>query len=133
MDHVLTGAIGATLLAVADNSVPHLAEHGQSLDVDMNQVTGPLPFVAPHKRLGLQVSQTVESKTVQSTGERGERRLEQAGDVPEVQTLVTAVDNLLQLRRIKRQTVAAANTASIPERPNLLSGSGRASGRRSIG
>jgi hypothetical protein len=37
--------------------VPHLAEPGQSLDVDVNQVTGPLPFVPLHRRFGLQVPQ----------------------------------------------------------------------------
>jgi hypothetical protein len=115
VDLVVTDAIGATLLPVAADSVPHLAEPGQSLDVDVDQVTGPLPLVALHRRYGLQVSQTAQSETVQSPGNGGERRLEQPGDVPEVQALVTEVDSLLQLLRIERPPLGAADARSARE------------------
>jgi hypothetical protein len=116
VDLVVTGAIGATLLAVAGDPVPHLAEPGQSLDVDVNQVTGPLPFVALHRRFGLQIPLASETQAAKSPGESGEGSPEQAGDVPKMQTLVTQIHRVLQLLRIERPPLGAANTASIRQK-----------------
>jgi hypothetical protein len=72
VDIVVTGALGAPLLAVAGDPVPHLAEPGQSLVVDMNQASGALPFVPVHRRLGLQVAQASETQAAESPGDIGE-------------------------------------------------------------
>ncbi len=135
VDLVVTDAIGATLLPVAGDPVPHLAEPGQSLGVDVDQVTGPLPLVALHRLFGLQVPQASETQVTESPGDGGEGCLEKPGDVPEVQALVTEVDCLLQLLRIDAVSAAGCGEHCVdpPERPHRLSGSGRASGRHSAG
>jgi hypothetical protein len=116
VDLVVTDAIGATLLPVAGDPVPHLAEPGQSLDVEVDQVTGPFPLVALHQRLGLQVPQESETQVAESPCDGGERCMEQPGDVPEVQALVTEIDSLLQLLRIERPPLGASHAPSIRQR-----------------
>jgi hypothetical protein len=74
---VVTGAIEAPLLADVGDSVPHLAEPGESLDVYVSQATGPLPFVPLHRRFGLQVPQACETQVAESPGDGGEGCLEQ--------------------------------------------------------
>ena len=103
-------------MAVAGDPVPHLAEPGQSLDVDVDQVTGPLPLVALHRRFGLQVSQTAQSETVQRPGNGGEGGLEKPGDVTEVLALVTENDSLLQLVRIELPLLGASHAPSIRQK-----------------
>ena len=46
VDLVVADAVGPPLLTVAGDPVPHLPKAGQGLDVDVDQVAGPLPLVA---------------------------------------------------------------------------------------
>ena len=96
VDLVVTGAIGAPLLAVASDPMPHLSESDQSLDVDVDQVTGPLSLVALHRGFGLQDSQPPKHESVKGPGDGGEGRPQQPGDVAEVQALVPEIHGLLQ-------------------------------------
>ena len=45
MNLVLTDAGGAAFLAITRDSIADLAQASQRLDVDVDQVSGPLPFV----------------------------------------------------------------------------------------
>jgi hypothetical protein len=115
VDLVVTGAIGVPLLAVAGDPVLHLAEPGQSLDVDVDQVIGLLQFVPLHQVFGLKVPQASETQVAESPGDGGERRLEQPGDVPELQALVAEIHRVLQLLRIERPSPGAAYARSARE------------------
>jgi len=84
VDPVVSDASRAALLSIACDAVSHPAEAGQLLDVDVNQVAGPFPFLALNGRLWLQVSQPAQPQAVQSSGHGGERSREQPGDVPQV-------------------------------------------------
>ncbi len=88
VDPVVTDASRAALLPVSCDAVSHLAEAGQLLDVDVNQVAGPFPFVALNRRLWLQVSQPAQPQAVQRSGHGGERSREQPGNVTQVQPLM---------------------------------------------
>jgi hypothetical protein len=82
----------------------------------VNQVTGPLPLVPLHQLFGLQVPQASESQVAESPGDGGEGCLEQPGDVPEVQALVTEIHRVLQLLRIECPLLPVAHAPSIRQR-----------------
>jgi hypothetical protein len=96
--------------------MPHLAEPGQSLDIDVDQLTGPLLFVVLHRRFALQPAQASETQFAESPGDDGEGCLQQPGDVLWVQALLPEIDSLLQLLWIARPPLGVAHTASIRQR-----------------
>ena len=55
----------AALLSVAFDAVVTLAEACQLLEIDVNQIAGPLPFLALNRRLWIQVSQPAQPQAVQ--------------------------------------------------------------------
>ena len=57
---------GVALLAVAGDAVYDLAEAGQLLDVDVDQVAGCLALVALQRRLGLQIPQPTQPQAIKS-------------------------------------------------------------------
>ena len=115
MDLVVVYAVGATLLAIAGDPMPHLPVPGQGLDVDVDQVAWPVPLVPLHRDFGLQVPQTPEAQSAESPGDGGEGSLEQPSDVAEVEPLVAEILGLLELLRIERPPHPAADARSARE------------------
>ena len=113
MDAVVADAGRAALLPVAGDAVADLAKASQLLDVDMDQVSGMLPLVALHWRFGVQIPQPPEPQAVQSSGHGGEGSRQQPGDVAQMQALMPELHGTLQVLRIERPPLGAANTASI--------------------
>jgi hypothetical protein len=116
MDLVVADAVGAALLPVSGDAVAHLPKPSQGLDVNVDQVSWPLPLVALHRWFGFQVPQSPQPQTAESPGNGGERCLQQPGDVPEVEPLVAEIHGVLQLLRIERPPLGAANTPTIRQR-----------------
>jgi len=116
MNLVVADAVGAALLAITGDAVAHLAKAGQGLDVDVDQISWPLPLVALHWNLGLQLPQTPQPQKAESPGNGGEGRLQQPGNATEVEPLVAEIHGVLQLLRIERPMLAAANTPTIRQR-----------------
>ena len=75
--------------------MPDLAEASQLFDIDVDQVTGPLPLVGLDHRFGLQIPQPPETKASKNSGHRGEGSGQQPGDIPEVQAWVAEIHGLL--------------------------------------
>jgi len=100
MDLVVADAVGAALLAIAGDAVAHLPEPRQRLDVDVEEIAWPVPPIALHWNLGFQVPQMPQPQTAESPGNAGEGRLEQPGNVAEVEPLVAEIHRLLELLRI---------------------------------
>ena len=84
--------------------------------VDIDQVTWVLPLVPLHRWFGFQVPQSPQLQTAESPGNAGERCLEQPGDMAEVEPLVAEIHCLLELLRIERPPLGAANTPTIRQR-----------------
>ena len=72
-----------------------------------------LPLVALDWRFGLEIPQPTQPQAVEKPRQGGEGSCQQPGDVPELEPLVTEIHALLQLLRIERPPLAAANTPSI--------------------
>ncbi len=113
VDPVVSDASRAALLPVVCDAVTNLAEAGQLLDVDVNQIAGPLPFVALNRRLWIKVSQPAQPQAVQRSGHGGEGSRQQPGDVSQVEPLMAQLNGALQMLRIEPPPLVAANTASI--------------------
>ena len=113
MDTVVADPSRTALLAITRDAVTDLAETGQLLDINVDQVTRPLPLVAVDWRLGVQVSQPAQPQAAENPGHGGEGSDQQPGDVAEVQPLVPELYGALQVLRIERPPLGAANTASI--------------------
>ena len=113
---VVADAVGAALLAITGDPVAHPAEAVQGLDVDVDQVARTLPLVTPHEWFGIQVPQSTQTQSAESTGDCGERGLQQPGDVAEVESLVPEINRLLELLRIERPPLSAAHAPSIRQR-----------------
>ncbi len=113
VDTVVADASRAALLAAAGDAVTDFPELSQLFDVNVDQVTRPLPLVAVDWWFWGQVSQAAQPQAVENPRHSGEGRDEQPGDVAEVEALVTEIHGLLQLLRIERPPLGAANTASI--------------------
>ena len=88
MGPVVFDASRAALLSVAFDAVVTLAEACQLLEIDVNQIAGPLPFLALNRRLWIQVSQPAQPQAVQRSGHGGEGSCEQPGDVSQVEPLM---------------------------------------------
>ena len=116
MDLVVADAVGAAPLPVSGDAVAHLPKPSQGLDVNVDQVSWPLPLVALHWNLGLQVPQTPQAQTAESSGDGGEGRLQQPGNVAEVEPLVAKIHGVLEKLWIERPPLAAANTPTIRQR-----------------
>lgn len=116
MDLVVADAVGAPLLPVSADAVAHLPEPRQGFDVDVDQISWPLPLVALHWNLGFQIPQASEAEPAEGPGDGGEGSLQQARNVPEVEPLVAKFHGVLQLLRIERPPLGAANTPSIRQR-----------------
>jgi len=113
MDLVVANTSGAALLPIAGDAVTHLPEPGQRLDVDVDQVSRPLPFVPLDRWFGFQIPETAQAQAAEGPGDSREGCVEQPGDVTQVQALVPELDSVLQLLRIERPPLSAANTPSI--------------------
>jgi hypothetical protein len=100
MDLVIADAVGAALLPITGDPVADLTEPGQRLDVDVDQVARSLPLVPLLWGLGLQVPETAQPQSAESPGDDGEGSPQQAGNVPEVESLVAEIHSLLDLLRI---------------------------------
>jgi len=116
MDLVVADAVGAALLAIAGDAVAHLPEPRQRLDVEMDQVAWVLPLLTLHRWIGFQVPQSPQPQTAERPGNAGEGRLEQPGDVAEVDPLVEEIYRLLVLLRFERAPLAAAHGPPIRRR-----------------
>jgi len=116
MDLVVADAVGAPLLAIAGDAVAHLPEPRQRLDVNMDQVAWVLPLVPLHWNLGLQVPQTPQPQKAESPGNAGEGRLQQPGNVTEVEPLVAEIHGVLETLWIERPPLGAANTPTFHQR-----------------
>lgn len=55
MDLVVANTIGAALLPIAGDAVTHLPQPGQRLDIDVDQVSWPFPFVTLDRWFGIQI------------------------------------------------------------------------------
>ncbi len=91
-------------------------EAGQLFDVDMDHVAGALPLVAPHRRLGIKVLESTQRQGVHHPPDCRQGRLESLGEATKFAALVPEVYGLLQLLRIERPPLAAANSPSIHQR-----------------
>ena len=80
VDPVVSDASRAALLPVACDAVTNLAEEGQLLGVDVNQIAGPLPLIALNRRPWIKVSQPAQPQAVQRSAHGGERSRELARD-----------------------------------------------------
>ena len=116
MDPVVADAVGAASLPVAGDAVAHLPKPSQGLDINVDQVAWPLPLVALHRWFGFQVPQSPQPQTAESPGNGGEGRLQKPGNVAEMKQLVAEIHGVLQLLRIERPPLGAANTPTIRQR-----------------
>jgi len=113
VDPVGADASGAFLLSVAGDEMPHLAEAGRLLDVDVDQLAWCLALVALDRRLGLQISQPAQAQAVRGPGQGGKRSGQNPGDVTQLQPLMAQLHSALEAVRIEHPPLGAANTASI--------------------
>jgi len=74
-------AVGAPLLAITGDSMAELAEAGQGLDVDVEQIARPLPLVTLHWWLGFKIPETAQVQPAEGPGDGRERGVQQPGDV----------------------------------------------------
>ena len=91
-------------------------ETGQLFGVDMDHVAGALPLVALHWLPGLQIPEPAKPQGVHHPPDSGEGRLQGLGNSAERAALVAVIHGLLQLLRIERPPLAAANTPAIRQR-----------------
>jgi hypothetical protein len=75
-----------------------------------------LTLVAVDWWFGLKVSQPPQAHAAENPGHGGERCYQKPPDVAEVQPLMPQLYGLLQMPRIERPPLGAANTASIRQR-----------------
>jgi len=113
VDLVIVDAIEASLLSFAGDPVAHLAKASQGFDVDVDQLYSPLPLVALHRNLGLQIPQASKTELAKHPGDGGEGSLQQPGDVPEVQPLVAEIHGVLQLLLLELAPLCKAHAGSI--------------------
>ncbi len=116
MNLVVPDAIGAPLLPVASVPVTHIAGRGQGFNVDVDQFSWPLPYVALNGRYGLQISQSPESESEQTPADGGKGCLEQPSDVLVVRVLAHEYANTQHLLKIERPSLCGSDTASIRQR-----------------
>jgi len=116
MDLVVANTSGAALLPIAGDAMTHLPEPGQRLDVDVDQVSRPLAFIPLDRWFGVQIPETGQAQPAEGPGDGRESGVEQPGDVAHVQALVPERNGVLQLLRIERPPLGAANTPSIRQR-----------------
>ena len=101
------------MTAVAGDPMTETLETGELLCVAMDHVARALPLVALHWLLGLQIVEPAKPQRVDHPPDGGEGRLEGSGDAAECAALMPEVHGLLQLLRIERPPLVAANTPSI--------------------
>lgn len=112
--HLLVASVtGAALKAVAADPVADPLKPGQLLGVDVDHVAWPLPLVLLHRSLGLEIPQAAESESLHHPSHSRQGSPKGPGDPPEGAALVPEVQGVLQLLRIKRPQLSAANTPSI--------------------
>jgi len=116
VDLLVAGASRTALTAVAGDAVANPLEPGQLLGVDMNHVARLLPLVPLHRRLGVQVPQPPEPQGLHHSSHGRQGSAHGLGDPPEGAALVPEVHRVLQLLRIERPPLGAANTPSIRQR-----------------
>jgi len=110
---LVAGTSGGALTTVAGDAVADPLKPGQLFDVDMDHVPGALPLVATNKTFGVKVLQASQAQALHEPTNGGEGRTESPGDAAERAALVPQVYSLLELLRIERPPLAAANTPSI--------------------
>jgi hypothetical protein len=112
VDTVVADPSRAALLAITRDAVTDLAETGQLLDIDVDQVARCLALVALNWRLGVQVSQPTQAQPVQDPRHSEERSSQEPGDMAQIQALMPELHGALQVLRIERPPLGAADTAS---------------------
>jgi len=76
--------------------VAGLADAGQALDIEVNQVTRMLVFVSNHRRRRVERAQAVQSRPAQNAADGGPAELEFVGDPPAVPALPAKNQNPFQ-------------------------------------
>ena len=78
----------------------------------VNLVDRSLPLVQLHQQFRVQIPQASEAEPAEHPGDGGEGSPEQPDDVVEMKVLVSQLHGVLQLLRIERPQLSAANSAS---------------------
>jgi hypothetical protein len=97
------------LTTVAGDPVTDPLKPRQLLGVDMDHVARLLPLVPLHRGLGFQVSQASESEGFHHPSDGRQGSPKRLGDPPEGAALMPEFQGVLQLLRIKRSPLDAAN------------------------
>jgi len=113
VDLVVATAVGPSLLPVSGDAVPHPPEPCQRHDDDVDEIAGPGQLIALHWNLGFQVPQTPKPQTTEGPGDSGEGRLQQSGNVAEVEPLMAEIHGVLETLWIERPPLGAAKTPTI--------------------
>ena len=71
---------GARDLAMAGNPMAGSGESAEFLDIDMDQLTGALPFVALNRLRRAQIAQPTQADSYQHGADRGTRQRQSGGD-----------------------------------------------------
>jgi hypothetical protein len=104
------------LTAVTCDPVTDPLEPGQLFGVDMVYIARLLPLVPLHRSLRFQVPQSAKAQGVHHPSHGRQGSPKGLGDPPEGAALVPEVQGVLQLLRIERPPLGAANTPSIRQR-----------------
>ena len=113
VDLLVAGASRTALTAVAGDAVADPLEPGELFGVDMDHVARLLPLVSLHRRLGVEVPQLSKAQSLHRPRDGRQRSSHSVGNPPEGAALVPEVHGVLQLLRIERPPLGAANTPSI--------------------
>ncbi len=116
VDLLVASSPGTALTAIAGDAVPDSLKARQLLRVDMNHVARCLPLVPLLRSLGLRVPQAAKAQSLYHAPHGGQGSAHSLGDPPEGAALLAEVQRMLQLLRIERPPLGAANAPSIRQR-----------------
>lgn len=114
-DLLVASATGTAPTAVAGDPVANSLEPSQLLGVHMEHVARLLPLVPLHRNLGVQVSQAAKAQRLHHPSHGRQGSPKGLGDPPEGAALVPEIHCVLQLLRIERSPLGAADTRSASE------------------
>lgn len=116
MHLLVAGASRTALTTIAGDAVPDPLETGKLLGVDMDHVARLLPLVPLNRGFGLEVPQPPEPQSLHRPPDGRQRSPHSLCDPPEGAALVPEIHGMVQLLRIERPPLDAANTPSIRQR-----------------